>query len=297
MSLALSILVHGFLLHAIFQDSHAGIITRHEYNFTLAYSDNSSVILVNGQFPGPTIRVNVHDIIVVHLYNGLNTTEELAIHFHGMLQRLTPQMDGVGFVTQMPIPSGQTFTHAFHAFPAGTHLYHSHAGLQAITTFGAIIVDDPERLWEIPEAPTGPIVLSDYWDGSDRLTQEAGLAGSPFRWLGEPTNILINGKQDFVLTLDPGQKYLLRLIGATSLSTVAFGITEHPMTVVEVDGKLVVPKPNMTSIEIASGQRYAVIIETQTKYTGIFIMQASIRWRTALAESRSVFRPRSILID
>ena len=285
---SLSIVFCGFILHLFSQESNAGIITRHEYNFTLAYSANSSIVLVNNQFPGPMIRVNVHDIIIVHLYNGLNTTEELAVHFHGMLQRQTPQMDGVGYVTQMPIPSGQTFTHSFHAFPAGTHMYHSHAGLQAITTFGALIVDDPERLWEIQEAPSGPIVLSDYWEGSDRLTQEAGLNGSPFRWLGEPTNVLINGQKDFVLTLDPGQKYLLRLIGGMSLSTVAFGITGHPMTVVEVDGKLVVPKSNMSSIEIASGQRYAVIIETQQQYTGVFVMQASIRWRAALAESRSV---------
>ena len=35
------------------------------------------------------------------------------------------------------------------------------------------------------------------------------------------------------------------------------------MTVVEVDGKLIIPKRNMTSIEIASGQRYAVMIQTK----------------------------------
>jgi L-ascorbate oxidase len=73
----------------------------------------------------------------------------------------------------------------------------------------------------------------------------------------------MNGKKNYVLNLDPGQTYLLRLIGATSLSTLVFGIDQHPMTVVEVDGKLVVPKRNLASIEIASGQRYAVIIETK----------------------------------
>jgi L-ascorbate oxidase len=262
----------------------------HEYDFTLAYApgNSSSMILVNDQFPGPTIRVNVHDLIVVHIHNALQTDEEVTIHFHGMLQRQTPQMDGVGYVTQMPIPRGQTFTHRFHAYPAGTHMYHSHAGLQAITTFGALIVDDPFRPWRVKEAPSGPLMLSDRWEGIDRLRQEQELTGSPFQWPGEPTDILINGQKSYVLTLDPNRKYLLRLIGAVSLSTVAFGIHRHPMTVVEVDGKLIVPKENVTSIEIASGQRYAVIIETHNSYTGVFAMQASIRWRVTSMDSSAL---------
>jgi FtsP/CotA-like multicopper oxidase with cupredoxin domain len=165
-------------------------------------------------------------------------------------------------------------------------MYHSHAGLQAVTAFGALIVDDPMRPWEVEEVPAGPITLSDQWEGVDRLTQEEGLLESPFRWEGEPSNILINGQKNYILTLDADRTYLLRLIGATSLSTVVFGIDQHPMTVVEVDGKLVVPKPNMTSIEISSGQRYAVMIQTQNQLTGVFAMQASIRWRISSANSR-----------
>jgi L-ascorbate oxidase len=267
----------------------SGIINRHEYNFTIAYANNStSVLLVNNQFPGPTIRANVHDMIIVHIHNALHTMEEVTIHFHGILQRQTPQMDGVGFVTQMPIPNGQTFTHVFYAYPPGTHMYHSHSGLQAVTTFGALIVDDPTRPWEVAEAPSGPIAISDSWEGIDRLTQEQGLIESPFKWEGEPSNLLINGQKNFVLTLDPGRTYLLRLIGAMSLSTVVFGITQHPMTVVEVDGKLVLPRHNISSIEIASGQRYAVMIETKNDYTGFYAMQTSIRWRVSAANSRLI---------
>jgi iron transport multicopper oxidase len=241
---------------------------------------------VNNQFPGPTIRVKVHDIIIVHVHNALQTTEEVTIHFHGILQRQTPQMDGVGFVTQMPIPSNKTYTHVFYAYPPGTHFYHSHAGLQAVTTFGALIIDDPVRPWEAAEIPSGPLMFSDNWEGVDRLTQEMGLEGSPFIWEGEPSNLLINGQKNYILTLAPETKYLLRLIGATSLTTLVFGIGQHTMTVVEVDGKLVVPKSNMTSIEIASGQRYAVIIETKHQSTGVFAMQISVRWRVTAANTR-----------
>lgn len=263
------------------------VVHRHEYNFTVAYADNStSILLINNECPGPLIRANVNDRIIVHIHNALQTNEEVTIHFHGILQRQTPQMDGVGYVTQMPIPSGKTFTYAFYAYPAGTHMYHSHAGLQSVTAFGAIIVDDPQRPWEAAEIPTGPLVLSDYWEGIDRVTQEEGLLASPFRWEGEPSNILINGQKNYVMTLEPDEVYLLRLIGATSLSTVVFGIDQHPMTVVEVDGKLIIPRPNLTSIEIASGQRYAVMIETKNQLTGVYAMQASIRWRVSAANSR-----------
>jgi FtsP/CotA-like multicopper oxidase with cupredoxin domain len=197
-------------------------------------------------------------------------------------------MDGAGFITQMPISSGQTFTYAFIAYPAGTHMYHSHTGLQSVTAFGAFIVDDPQRPWGVAEVPSGPIALSDEWVGVNRLTQEEGLLASPFKWEGEPSNILMNGQTNYVLNLHPDQTYLLRLIGATSLSTLVFGIDQHPMTVVEVDGKLVVPKRNVASIEIASGQRYAVMIETKTRLGGVYAMQASIRWRVATANSRLI---------
>ena len=35
-------------------------------------------------------------------------------------------MDGVPFVTQLPIPPGESFTYEFVAKPAGSHMYHSH---------------------------------------------------------------------------------------------------------------------------------------------------------------------------
>lgn len=280
-----------FLVVFVFLVNLSGsvIIHRHEYNFTVAYAENStSILLINNECPGPLIRANVNDRIIVHVHNALQTNEEVTIHFHGILQHQTPQMDGVGYVTQMPIPSGRTFTYAFYAYPPGTHMYHSHAGLQSVTAFGGLIVDDPTRPWEAAEIPTGPVILSDYWEGIDRREQEDGLIGSPFRWEGEPSNILINGEKNYVMTLEPDQVYLLRLIGATSLSTLVFGIDQHPMTVVEVDGKLIIPRPNLTSIEIASGQRYAVMIETKNQLTGVYAMQASIRWRISAANSRFI---------
>jgi iron transport multicopper oxidase len=260
---------------------------RRTYTLTISYAQNSSsIVLINGQFPGPLLEAELDDILVVHVKNNLPTNEEVTIHFHGMRMRQTPQMDGMAHITQIPIPSGQQFTHVFHAYPAGTYFYHSHSGLQAVTAFGPLLVHDRRRPWNLSEVPSGPLLFSDQWQTSDRRVQEAGLLGSPFKWEGEPTGLLINGQRNYVMTLQPNTKYLLRLIGATSLSTIVFAIDQHPMTVVEVDGTIVKPKTNLNSIEIASGQRYAVIIETKNQTKGVFLMEIDIRWRTMPNNSR-----------
>jgi FtsP/CotA-like multicopper oxidase with cupredoxin domain len=105
------------------------------------------VILVNDSLPGPTIRAREGDTIVVRLKNGL--PEGTTIHWHGMTQLGTWQMDGVANVSQEPIPPGQTFEYRFKAAPAGTHVWHSHTGVQyGEGMFGMLFVDaaaDPYR--------------------------------------------------------------------------------------------------------------------------------------------------------
>lgn len=257
------------------------------YYLNVSYALNSSsIVVINNQIPAPLIEAEVNDILIVHVTNNLPDSEKLSIHFHGMSFRETPQMDGVSYVTQMAIDSQSSFTYVFRAYPAGTYFYHSHAGLQSVTAFGPLIVHNREKPWPMSEVSTGPIMFSDLWTTPDRLTQEHNLLASPFIWQGEPTYLLINGKRDFVLTVQPNRKYLLRLISATTLSTVVFGIDQHLMTVVEVDGTLIKPKENVRSIELSSGQRYGVIIETKKQSTAIFLMQLAIRWRAANNGSR-----------
>src|SRR5262245_44343058 len=105
------------------------------------------MILVNDSLPGPTIRAREGDTIVVRVRNAL--PEGTTIHWHGMTQLGTWQMDGVANVSQEPIPPGQTFEYRFKAEPAGTHLWHSHTGVQyGEGMFGLLIVDavdDPSR--------------------------------------------------------------------------------------------------------------------------------------------------------
>jgi FtsP/CotA-like multicopper oxidase with cupredoxin domain len=60
--------------------------------------------------PGPLIEAELNDILVIHVTNNLPSSERLAIHFHGLHFRQTPQMNGVAYITQMPIESQRKFT-------------------------------------------------------------------------------------------------------------------------------------------------------------------------------------------
>lgn len=64
------------------------------------------------------------------------------VHWHGLAIR--NDMDGVPFLTQPPIGSGQEHTYEFTLPRAGTYLYHSHVHLQrARGLYGPLIIDDP----------------------------------------------------------------------------------------------------------------------------------------------------------
>ena len=64
---------------------------------------------VNRMIPGPAIQVCQNDKIVVNVYNGLRMSESISIHWHGILQKGSPYMDGVSMITQCPINAHTTF--------------------------------------------------------------------------------------------------------------------------------------------------------------------------------------------
>jgi FtsP/CotA-like multicopper oxidase with cupredoxin domain len=107
----------------------------------------------NAQWPGPTIRVTEGDTVRVIFKNNLRETT--GIHFHGV-DFDNFFMDGVPFVTQKPIPPGETFTYEFVAKPAGSMMYHSHHNATDQVgrgLLGAFVIDprddpDPVKAYE-----------------------------------------------------------------------------------------------------------------------------------------------------
>lgn len=70
------------------------------------------VLLINGEYPGPTITGVQGDTMVVTLRNKLSM-EGLSMHWHGIRQVGTNLMDGTAFVTQCPIAPMDALTYTF----------------------------------------------------------------------------------------------------------------------------------------------------------------------------------------
>ncbi|MES2267426.1 MAG: multicopper oxidase domain-containing protein [Bacteroidota bacterium] len=114
-------------------------------------------IAVNGQIPMPTLTFTEGDTAEIWVHNELN--EETSLHWHGLF--LPNKMDGVPFLTQMPIKPHTKYLYKFPIVQHGTHWYHSHSGLQEqIGMYGAFIMNKRQE-WNIP---TIPVVLSDWID-------------------------------------------------------------------------------------------------------------------------------------
>lgn len=120
------------------------------------------VIGINGIFPCPTIKANVGDQIVINVNNQLGN-QTTSLHWHGINQYGSSEMDGPSGVTQCPIPPGSSFTYKYtvrndsryirtlladRTFPQvdtpGTYWYHSHNhGQYPDGLRGPLIVYDP----------------------------------------------------------------------------------------------------------------------------------------------------------
>src|SRR5215467_11523431 len=104
-------------------------------------------ITINGQYPGPEIRVREGTMLRVEVENTL-ADEPTSIHWHGLL--VPAAMDGVPDVSGFPIAPKQVFVYEYPLLQSGTYWYHSHWQLQEqIGMAGPFVIeasDDPLRV-------------------------------------------------------------------------------------------------------------------------------------------------------
>ncbi|XP_021273720.1 L-ascorbate oxidase-like [Herrania umbratica] len=263
------------------------------------------VITINGQTPGPTIRAQQNDTIIVELTNNL-LTENVAIHWHGIRQIGTPWFDGTEGVTQCPILPGTTFKYQFVVDRPGTYLYHAHYGMQREAgLYGSIIVALPDGQSEPFTYDYDRNIILNDWYHKSTYEQAAGLSAIPFQWVGEPQSLLIHGRGRFncssltIPTLDtgvcnttnpdcgpfrlivvPGKTYRLRISSLTALSALSFQIEGHNMTVVEADGHYVEPFV-VQNLFIYSGETYSVLVKADQDPTRNYWITSNIVSRPA----------------
>ena len=102
-----------------------------------------TVLVVNRQMPGPRIDVCHGDTVEVKVTNKLMDIST-TIHWHGILQKETPYMDGVPHVSQCPIGPQSSFLYKFYADAPGTHIWHAHSAFQrGDGIYGGLVVRVP----------------------------------------------------------------------------------------------------------------------------------------------------------
>ena len=219
---------------------------------------------MNDQFPGPMIEANWGDWIEVKVTNDI-PDEGTAIHWHGLLQKETPWMDGTPGVVQCPIAPGSTFTYRFRAELYGSTWWHSHWSAQyGSGLWGPLVIYGP--LDVSYDDDMGPVMISDYFHEYYTTAVELTLAPPAQARPPLAMNNLINGKASTgtgplaSFNVTSGSTYRIRVINPSSASSQIFTIDGYELTVIAND--FVTVEPYQTDhLTLAAGQRNDVLVK------------------------------------
>ncbi len=216
-------------------------VTCTEGKWEVAPGQTVDAMMYNGLVPGPEIRVTEGDKVRVICKNEMK--QSTSIHFHGVL--VENAMDGVPFITQDPIKTGQSFTYEFTARNTGSHMYHSHHNAAEQVTkglMGPFIIEPKDPASEPKVDAEYTLVLNDTGIG-----------------------LTINGKS-FPYT----QPIIAKLGQTLRIRYMNEGLLIHPMhlhglpqQVISRDGW---PHPTFMcdTLNVAPGERWDVIVKCDT---------------------------------
>ncbi|KLO10982.1 laccase [Schizopora paradoxa] len=242
-----------------------------------------STVVANGVFPAPLITGNKGDQFYLNVADKLTDAtmrRATSIHWHGLFQAHTVEMDGPAFVTQCPIIPNESFLYNFQVpDQAGTYWYHSHLSTQYCDGLrGPIVIYDPQdpmkHLYDIDDAST-VITLADWYHNLSTV-----LFPNPTKVAPTPDTTTINGLGRWsgastltplaVIKATPGKRHRFRVVSTSCFPSYLFSIDGHNLTVIEADGVTHQPY-TVDSLNIYAGQRYSVIVEANQPVANYWI--------------------------
>ena len=223
------------------------------FNWDIAPGKTIEAWGFNKQLPGPELRANVGDTLVVRLTNHLQ--EPTMIHWHGL--RIPAAMDGTGAV-QTPVAPGEVFEYRFVLPDAGTFWYHSHANETVQLEkgmYGALIVEDPtDPVFDGEKV----LMIDDMKLNSDNEFTKPGwfVPRIVERHDGrEGDTLLISGKEDSVIDIAAGQTERWRFINASSARYFTLHLGGKEFKIIGTDGGLLEHPRTVTSVLLTPGER------------------------------------------
>ena len=217
---------------------------------------------INGQVPGPLVRVKQGEDVFVRLINNLR--QPAALHWQGV--RIANGMDGAVGLTQAAVEPGRHMDIRFTAPDPGTYwcrpsAYPHAAEQKARGVYGLLIVDGPAD----PPADQEFMAVIDDW----RLDEEGQIRG-PFP---DPADVNGQGRIGSLITVNsrpapqtftarPGARVRLRLLNASSARFMSLGFEGLRPLVVGVDGQSCEPfEPARMTLPSGPGSRFDVMFD------------------------------------
>lgn len=222
----------------------------------------TDMMVFNNQYPGPAIVADWGDTIQITVKNSLANGNGTSVHWHGLRQLNSNQMDGTNGITECPIAPGQSRTYTFKATEYGTSWYHSHYSVQyGDGLVGPIIINGPAS--SNYDIDLGVLPLTDWFHTPNFEIIASRPPGPPLS-----QNILVNGTGMYNGTMGkfgstnliPGKTHRLRLVNTGINNYIHVSLDNHPFTVITSDFIPIKPYQT-TSLTIGVGQRYDVIIK------------------------------------
>jgi FtsP/CotA-like multicopper oxidase with cupredoxin domain len=232
-----------------------------------------------GQAPGLELRCRQGERLRVRFVNKLDVPT--TIHWHGI--RLPLAMDGVPYVSQLPVLPGEHFDYDFITPDAGSFWYHPHvaSGEQlGRGLVGALIVDEREptgfrhdhtlslKNWHIDERG-GFTVFS--------VPREAARGGTPGRLS------TVNGVHAPTLDLPAGQVVRLRLLNLDNTLTYRLNLPGSDARIYALDGNPVEPRPLGDEYWLGPGMRIELGLKVPAAGVELSLRNGPLRLATLRA--------------
>lgn len=232
-----------------------------------------------GQAPGLELRARQGDWLRVRFVNHL--PEPSTIHWHGI--RLPLEMDGVPYVSQLPVLPGEHFDYRFRVPDAGSFWYHPHtaSGEQlGRGLVGPLIVEE--------RAPTGfrheRVLSLKSWHVDDQgaftpfsVAREAARGGTP------GTLSTVNGLRTPRLDVPAGQVVRLRILNLDNTLTYRLRLPEADARIYALDGNPVRPVPMGKDYWLGPGMRLELGLKVPAAGRELAVMNGPLRLATLVA--------------
>lgn len=262
-------------------------LTASEFNWEIAPGKTIKAWGFNKQLPGPILRANIGDTLIVRVTNNLK--EATTIHWHGIC--LPASMDGTDGV-QKPIEPGEVFEYRFVVPDAGTFWYHAHTNETVQMErgmYGALIIDgetdpvvDGEKIFMIDDMKL---------DENNEFTKPSWfLPRMVERHDGRQGNtLLLNGKENLVINMNGGQTERWRFINSSSARYFLLHLGGKSFKIIATDGGLLEHPIEVTEVLITPGERMDIAIGPFTEGETFAIESLAYNRMTFLKAKRDAF--------